>query len=97
MLKPGGYLITCDPDPTKSRGQQAVVENDTTTCRHCGCLIKVPPLCKPQDMPYSLCWGCRGNICLKCDGEMARTMTCDNIEKKLERAEARDRLRRDIG
>lgn len=94
--EPQGYLVTNDPDPTKSRGQKALVENATITCGHHGGLITVPPMCKPQDMPYALCWGCRRNICLTCDAERARTLTCDVIEKKLERWEAGARLARDV-
>jgi hypothetical protein len=89
-----GYLVTSDPDPTKSRGQQALDEKSTITCGHCGSLVPVPAMCKPEDMPYALCWGCRRNICLKCDDERVRTMRCDVIENKLERWEAADLLRR---
>lgn len=92
MLRPGGYLITTDPDPTKSQGQKATVEFDTITCGHCSRLVPVPALCKPEDMPFALCWGCRRHICRQCDAERARTLTCDVIENKLERMEARDRL-----
>lgn len=96
MLKPGGYLITTDPDPTKSKGQKAVVEQDSVTCGHCSRIVTVPAMCAPNDMPYALCWGCRRNICLKCDDERIRTMRCDVIEKKLERWEAGERLARDL-
>jgi hypothetical protein len=87
MRKPGGYLVTTDPDPRRSTGQLGLVENDTITCGHCGALVKVPPMCAPQDMPYAICWGCQRNICAQCDHERARTLTCDVIEKKLERWE----------
>jgi hypothetical protein len=96
MLRPGGYFVSTDPDPTKSRGQSAVVESDSITCGHCNRIVLVPPMCKPQDMTYALCWGCRRHICLACDTERARTMTCDVIEKKLERWEANDRFRREL-
>jgi hypothetical protein len=91
-----GYLVTSDPDPTKSRGQEAKVENDTVTCGHCGRIVKVPPMCKPEDMTYELCFGCRRNICLDCHDERVRTNTCDVIEKKLERDEARARFAQDV-
>jgi hypothetical protein len=94
--QPHGYLVSSDPDPTKSKGQQAVVEHSTVTCGHCGCLVAVPAMCRPEDMPYDLCWGCRRNICLACHEERCRTLTCDVIEKKLERWEASDRLYRDV-
>lgn len=91
-----GYLVTSDPDPTKSRGQQALVEQSTVTCGHCTKLVPVPANCPAHAMPYALCWGCRRNICLACDEERARTLTCDVIENKLERWEARDRFRREL-
>lgn len=94
--QPQGYLVTNDPDPTKSRGQSAIVESSTITCRHCGTIVVVPPMCKPEATPYAMCWGCRGNICLPCDEIRVRTLKCDVIENKLERAEAQDRFRRDI-
>lgn len=97
MLKEGGYLVTFDPDPHKSRGQKAKVEMSTITCGHNGELVLVPALCKPEDMPYELCWGCRRFICRKCAAEMARTLKCDVIENKLERAEASSRLLREMG
>lgn len=97
MLKPGGYLISTDPDPTKSQGQTAVVEKDTITCGHCNAVVIVPAMCAAHEMTYALCWGCRRNICLKCDAERARTLKCDVIEDKLERWEASDRFKRDLG
>jgi hypothetical protein len=93
MLRPGGYLITTDPDPTKSKGQKAVVECDTFTCGHCNSIVKVPPLCAANEMPGGQCYGCQRLICPKCvaiDG-------CDVIENKLEREEARANFRRQLG
>lgn len=97
MLRPGGYFVSTDPDPTKSQGQTAVTEKDTITCGHCNGLVLVPAMCKPEDMPYALCWGCRRHICLACDEIRTRTLKCDVIENKLERWEASDRLKRDLG
>jgi hypothetical protein len=94
---PQGYFVSSDPDPAKGMGQQAVVEKSSVTCGHCCRIVLVPPMCKPEDTPYALCWGCRRNICLACDEERARTLTCDVIEKKLERWEAKDRFRRELG
>jgi hypothetical protein len=96
LSQPKGYLITTDPDPTRSKGQKAVVENDTVTCGHCGAIKIIPPMCKPADMPVTQCFGCRRFICLNCDDIRVRTLTCDVIENKLERAEARDRFRRSM-
>lgn len=91
-----GYFVSTDPDPTKSQGQQAVVEKSSVTCGHCNSIVLVKAMCRPEEMPYALCWGCRRNICLKCDAERARTLTCDVIENKLDRWEARDRFRREL-
>lgn len=97
MLREGGYLISVDPDPTKSKGQQAVVENSTFTCGHCGGIVVVPPMCAPNDMPGATCWGCRRLICTKCDHQRVQSMRCDVIENKLERWEGRERMLRDMG
>lgn len=97
MLREGGYLVTSDPDPTKSKGQKSVVEMSTITCGHGGELVAVRALCKPEDMPFEICWVCRRFICRKCAAEMHRTLKCDVIEKKLEREEASARLARALG
>jgi len=91
-----GYFQSADPDPTKSKGQQALVEHSTVTCGHCNRIVLVKAMCKPEETPYTLCWGCHRNICLQCDEERSRTLVCDVIEKKIERMEARDRLLRDL-
>lgn len=96
MFREGGYLVTTDPDPTKSKGQQAVVERSTFTCGHCGSIVVVPPNCAANDMPGGLCWGCRRFICNTCETIRTQTMKCDVIENKLERAEASARLKRSI-
>lgn len=95
--QPHGYLVTSDPDPTKSKGQQALVEASTISCGHCNKIVVVPAHCKPEEMTYDLCWGCRRNICLPCAAERDKTLKCDVIEQKLERIEASDRLMRDLG
>lgn len=92
--KPQGYLLITDPDPTKSRSQQAVQEYITQTCGHCGALVTVD--LRAAEPPTELCYGCQRNICKKCVAERAQTMRCDVIENKLERWEARDRFRRDL-
>jgi len=92
--RPQGYLVSTDPDPTKSKGQQPIVEYATITCGHCGSLVKVD-LKAPQP-PTELCYGCQRNICSRCIAERARTMKCDVIENKLERWEAKDRFHRDL-
>jgi hypothetical protein len=96
MLREGGYIVTTDPDPTKSKGQKAVVEMSTVTCGHNGELVAVPAMCKPENMPYELCWGCRRFICRRCAAEMHRTLKCEVIETKLEREEERARFGRSL-
>lgn len=95
--KSHGYLVSNDPDPTKSKGQKAVLEFSTITCGHGGELVMVPAHCKPEDMPYDLCWACRRHICLKCAKIRDQTMKCDVIENKLERMERGERLLREMG
>jgi hypothetical protein len=93
--QPQGYLAISDPDPTRSKGQKPIVEFATITCGHCGRIVKVD--LKAAEPPTERCYGCGQNICLDCVRERARTMTCDVIEKKLERSEARARFHRAIG
>jgi len=83
-----GYLEVTDPD----KGREHVQKFATITCGHRGELVRVPPNCKPEAMPYALCWGCRRNICLKCDAELNRTNKCVVIEQHLEEMEARERF-----
>ena len=97
MRNAGGYFLSTDPDPTKSKGQQAAVERDTFTCGHCNTIVFVKPLCSANEMPGGLCWGCRRFICDPCEAERIKTNTCDVIEKKLERWEARNRLLSAVG
>lgn len=91
MLRPGGYFVCDDPDPTKSKGQKARTECDTFTCAHHGGLVLVKPMCDPADMG-GLCKVCMGLICKACNA----TGRCDPLEEKLKRAEARDRFRREL-
>lgn len=90
--QPQGYLRIEDPDPTKSKGQRAVSEYVTQTCRHCGALVKVDLRAPEPNMER--CYGCNANICLKCSAERLQTMRCDVIERKLERWEASKSLMR---
>jgi hypothetical protein len=94
-FKPQGYLLTTDPDPTKSKGQQAIIERATISCGHCNCLVVID--LKAPEPPTELCYGCQRNICRKCIAERATTLKCDVIEKKLERWESKQRFRRDLG
>lgn len=92
--QPQGYLVISDPDPTKSKGQQAVTEYATISCGHCNCLVMVD--LKAPEPPTELCHGCSRNICMACVRERRNTMKCDVIERKLERWEARDRFHREL-
>jgi hypothetical protein len=92
-----GYLVTEDPDPTKSKGQVAKVEVTTITCGHRGELVCVPAGCKPEDMPFELCWGCRRHICQRCAARMKHSEKCIVIEQRLEHAERGNALMRAIG
>ncbi len=67
-------------------------EVDGFTCRHCNFVTKVKPFCDPADAG-GLCKGCMCLICAGC----ASTFTCDVIEKKLERSEARQEAIRSYG
>ncbi len=92
--QPQGYLVTTDPDPTKSKGQQAVSEYATVTCGHCGHLVKVD--LKAPEPPTELCYGCQRNICRRCVAERRQAMKCVTIEQRLELWEARDRFHREV-
>jgi len=94
-----GYAVTVDPDhPT--------VERDTTTCGHCQRVI----FCKPGTAQTTylifdraawvwteelgaFCRVCMRPICFACCDQGR----CLPWEQKLERSEARDRLRRSVG
>ena len=93
--QPQGYLVISDPDPTRSKGQQAIVEYATITCSHCSRVVQID--FGAAEPPTELCHGCGRNICRDCVRERARTMKCDVIEKKLERWEASNRFARDLG
>lgn len=84
MLREGGYLIgTTDDGPP--------IERSTLTCGHCNRIVIVKPKCDPADLG-GLCKVCMKLICPQCYG----LDRCDPFEKKLERAEARDRFRRSL-
>lgn len=82
MLRPGGYLV--------GQGDGVKIEQDTFTCAHCNRVVFVKPQSDPADLG-GLCKQCMGLICPSCVGR-----GCDPLEKKLERAEARDRFLRSI-
>ena len=84
MLREGGYLI--------GHGDGKPIERSTFTCAHCCRVVIVKPKCDPADVG-GLCKQCMGLICPRCY-DLGR---CDPLEKKLERAEAKDRFRRSLG
>lgn len=82
MLKPGGYSVITSPDGVK--------EWDTFTCFHCNSKVNVPLKADPSEMG-GLCKNCMKLICPKCLDK-----GCYPFEKKLERAENRDRFLRSL-
>ena len=67
-------------------------EVESFTCGHCNFVTKIKPRCDPADAG-GLCKRCMRLICKGCAG----AMRCDPIEKKLERAEARQEALRSYG
>lgn len=63
-------------------------EIDTYTCGHCNGIVHVPPQQDAADIG-GLCKQCMDLICPRC----VNKMTCTPWEKKMEKAEARQRLR----
>lgn len=85
MFKPGGYAFSFDVGGIRQ-------EADTFTCFHCNRIVIVKPKCDPADLG-GMCRLCDKMICPQC----VNLGVCDPIEKKLERAEARDRALRSYG
>jgi hypothetical protein len=81
----GGYLLT------SSIENDRVVEHDTMTCQHCNRLVVIEHKCRPEDLG-GRCTCCGGLICPNCVGK-----SCDHVEQKLERAEARYEALRSYG
>lgn len=81
----GGYLLTTRNDTDR------VLENDTFTCQHCNRIVVVKHKCRAEDLG-GRCSCCGGLICPSCVGK-----SCDRIEKKLAREEARHAALRSYG
>jgi hypothetical protein len=94
-----GYATTFEPD-------KPIVERDTMTCGHCQRAVFVKPgtACTTylifdrvnwrwQEEPGAFCRVCMRPVCLspRC------LSSCRVWEERLERSEARDRLRRQVG
>lgn len=98
MRRPQGYATFTSPDaPT--------IERDTAQCCHCNAIIFVKPgsgttvYLIPQmtgpdiEEPGAACRRCMKPVCLRCH-DLGR---CVPFERKIERMEARSRLRRAAG
>ena len=85
MLRPQGYAVFTDKETGKK------TEYDTVTCRHCQRMFHVGPKQRPEDVG-GLCFVCMGLICKECVGK-----GCDEIQRKLDRAEASYHARRSYG
>jgi hypothetical protein len=81
MRKPGGYAII-------TNGDGRVTELDTASCRHCNRIFHVGPKQRAEDIG-GLCKVCMGIVCPQCVGG-----ACDEIQRKLDRAEASYHARR---
>lgn len=102
MRRPGGYAVIVNPDgapftlddpnAAHSHTGQRQEEFDTYRCGHCGSMRHVRARERPEDTG-GLCKQCMQLICPRC----LSTGRCDPLEKKLERAEARDRALRSYG
>lgn len=92
MLRPGGYFICVDPDAPK--GAPATIERDTFTCQHCNRIVRVEPMCAPEDVG-GRCRNCGdglgGLICKKC----AARGDCVPLEKAIAAMEDRGRFLRE--
>lgn len=100
MRNPGGYGIVSSPISTKvdfGQGrieyiQAGIFETDTFSCGHCGRVTTVRPRIDAADVG-ALCKKCMKVVCRQCVNLGRKyNLTCDPLERKLERAEARERL-----
>jgi hypothetical protein len=83
MRRPGGYAAISDPE-------RPIKECDTFTCCHCNTVVFVTG---PVDDMGGFCTLCMKHTCKDCNAKG----TCSPFEKKIERMERRDRLRRAAG
>lgn len=99
MRKAGGYAVIVSPadavanfDRLQRREIAAgTTEIDTFSCGHCGAIVHVMPRQDPADLG-GLCKQCMKLICPRCLDK-----GCEPLERKLERAEARDNALRSYG
>lgn len=86
MRKPQGHFFVTNNE----NGENEV--HDTFTCGHCQYVTIVKPMMDPADLG-GLCKQCMSLICRAC----VALGRCDPWDKMFERAEARDRFRRQCG
>lgn len=99
MRNPGGYAVIVAPAAAvvnfDRRQRQEVpagtTETDTYTCGHCGSVVHVLPRMDPAAIG-GLCKQCMRLICPSCLDK-----GCEPLERKLERAEAREQALRSYG
>ena len=85
MRNAGGYAIICEPGKPDR-------EADTFTCGHHGGVVHVRAGARAEDLG-GLCKICMKLICSAC----VDLGTCDPLERKLERSEARYHALRSYG
>lgn len=83
--KPQGYAVFTDRETGKK------TEYDTRQCAHCQTMHHIKPGVRPEDIG-GLCGVCSKLICPTCVGK-----PCDEIQRKLDRAEASHHARRSYG
>lgn len=84
MRRAGGYAVWTDENGRR-------VEADTFSCRHCQRITHVKPKQDPTELG-GLCKVCMGLVCSECAGK-----GCDEVQRKLDRAEASYHARRSYG
>lgn len=91
MRRPGGYAILSGPDLRRPN------EWDTFTCFHCNAVKHLRAGDPTADSNEGCrCVVCDKLICKRCKNLSAK-FGCTPFEKAIEKAEARDRFRREAG
>lgn len=106
MRNPGGYGLVTSPVPTAllfdGGGRRefmlaGVFETDTVSCGHCSGSATVKPKQDAADVG-ALCKKCMKIVCRRCVNHGRQTgISCDPIEEKLRRSEAREAALRSYG
>ena len=98
MRNPHGYativgdLYSKAPTVVEGGVRHTEVEIDTFGCNHCNRIVHVPVRADPANIG-GLCKQCMQLICAKCVDKG----TCTPWELAMERSEAKDRFRRELG